>query len=391
MSPNIETPSGAVSKVEVIKKALQQYNPAHYDKLPKFLKHRVNALKKLQLDRIQLDQQYHNELQELEIKYAKLYEPFNQKRFDIISGKHEPTDDECVLPANVLDYDLDGDQEDKMKEDEAPDAELYPTLTEEEEQEAKTKLTGVPYYWLGILNSSLSFIEAIEEHDKPVLRYLNDIRVKYEKEGLDVTYILEFHFDQNPYFNKPILTKKYFLRSEPDEKDPFCYEGHEVIKSEGCAIDWNEGKDPTVKTMNVRQKHKTKGTVRTKSKSVDQESFFHFFNPPEIPENREEMDEETSTLASIDFELGETIRQSLIPRAVLYYTGYLLEDDDDDDDDMDDEDLDGLSDEDESSDESGSDSDSLDAKEGGPKKGQTKTHDAKNAKANSRPPECKHH
>ena len=43
-------------------------------------------------------------------------------------------------------------------------------------------------------------------------------------------------------------------------------------------------------------------------------------------------EEETEALLTADFEIGHFFRESIIPRAVLYFTGEALEDDDDDDD-----------------------------------------------------------
>ena len=57
------------------------------------------------------------------------------------------------------------------------------------------------------------------------------------------------------------------------------------------------------------------------------------------------MDDETQALLSADFEIGEVMRQRLVQRAVLFFTGEALDDDDyddeedeDDEEDMDDED-----------------------------------------------------
>ncbi len=48
-----------------------------------------------------------------------------------------------------------------------------------------------------------------------------------------------------------------------------------------CTIDWNKGKNITVKTIKKTQKHKGRGTKRTVTKTVQNDSFFNFFNPPE--------------------------------------------------------------------------------------------------------------
>lgn len=46
-----------------------------------------------------------------------------------------------------------------------------------------------------------------------------------------------------------------------------------------CAIDWKKGKNVTVKTIKKKQKHKGRGTVRTITKQVPNDSFFNFFSP----------------------------------------------------------------------------------------------------------------
>merc|ERR1712227_311381 len=98
------------------------------------------------------------------------------------------------------------------------------------------------------------------------------------------------------------------------------------------------GKDVTVKVIKKRQKHKSKGSVRTIEKKVKADSFFNFFDPPVVPtpdDGVEEMDEETEALLAADFEIGHFFRDRIIPRAVLYFTGEALEDEDDHDDDED--------------------------------------------------------
>jgi len=71
----------------------------------------------------------------------------------------------------------------------------------------------------------------------------------------------------------------------------------------------------------------------------DVNSFFNFFNPPPIPDDEEaEVDEDTQALLASDFEIGHYIRERIVPRAILYFTGEALEDEFDDDDEGDDED-----------------------------------------------------
>merc|ERR1711983_91024 len=64
-------------------------------------------------------------------------------------------------------------------------------------------------------------------------------------------------------------------------------------------------------------------------KQVKNDSFFNFFDPPPLPEDPEaEVDAETQELLTADFEIGHYIRERIIPRAVLFFTGEALEEDD---------------------------------------------------------------
>lgn len=321
--------------MEKFEKLVTEYNCSQYDNLPKFIKKRCDALKKIQLEQIKLQQQFHQELHELELKYDKIYQPLYQKRFEIISGKHEPTEEESKLPESLSENKQNGDQEniEKIKNE--------VEFSEEEETQLKSKVKGIPSFWLGCFSSTYNFNDSIEDHDRPVLKHLEDIKLIYGQKDDYVTYTLEFHFSKNSYFSNEVLTKTYYLRSKADEKDPFSYEGYEVCKSEGCEINWLPGKNITTKTITVKQKNKNDGRTREKKKEIDRDSFFFFFKPPEpVSESEEEhIDEELGSIMAVDFELGEVIRQSIIPNAPLYYDGYMIdEDDEDEDDESDDED-----------------------------------------------------
>lgn len=93
-------------------------------------------------------------------------------------------------------------------------------------------------------------------------------------------FILEFHFTPNEYFNNAVLTKTYEMKCAPDEADPFSFEGPEIFKCTGCKIDWKKGKNVTEKNVKKKQKHKSRGSVRTVTKTVKVDSFFNFFSPP---------------------------------------------------------------------------------------------------------------
>ena len=104
--------------------------------------------------------------------------------------------------------------------------------------------------------------------------------------------------------------------------------------------------------------------TRILKKTVPTNSFFNFFNPPKPPkgEDDESVTSDIEERLELDYQLGEDIKEKLIPRAIDWFTGEALHfeelDDDFDDADLDDEDDDededdssGKDDDDESDDE----------------------------------------
>merc|ERR1712098_423082 len=103
--------------------------------------------------------------------------------------------------------------------------------------------------------------------------------------------------------------------------------------------------------MGVKKKTKPKGKGKGGPKFVTKEekrdSFFNFFKPPEVPEPEKDEDDdkiidEDMELLNEDFDIGLAIKEKLISKAVLYFTGEAddIDIDDDFDEDTDDEDED---------------------------------------------------
>jgi hypothetical protein len=142
----------------------------------------------------------------------------------------------------------------------------------------------------------------IEEWDEPVLKCLYDIQLRLQIQPV-IGFTLEFHFnDQSKnYFHNQILTKFYELQIEPNDELLF-YEGTAIIRSIGCQIDWIDLKS------NVTRNNET-GEL--------QSSFFHFFTSSIITDDWK---------LATDFQIGYYIRENLIPKAILYYTGEIFDD-----------------------------------------------------------------
>merc|ERR1711913_135265 len=199
------------------------------------------------------------------------------------------------------------------------------------------EMKGVPEFWLTIFKNVDMLQEMVQEADEPLLHKLTDITVTFSEQPMGFT--LHFYFAPNDYFSNSVLTKEYEMKCEPSEVDPFSFEGPEIFKCKGCTINWKEGKNLTVKTVKKKQKHKSKGNVRTITKQVKNDSFFNFFDPPPIPDDpNADIDPETQDLLTADFEIGHYIRDRIIPRAVLFFTGEALEEDEFDDEEEEEED-----------------------------------------------------
>ncbi|CAH2325724.1 nucleosome assembly 1-like 4 isoform X1 [Pelobates cultripes] len=294
--------------------SVSQTPSSYIETLPKAVKRRINALKQLQEKCAHIEAKFYEEVHELERKYAALYQPLFDKRRVIVKGEVEPTDIEC-------EWHSDGEEEEKL----AAGVKNKVTIADKEPSEDDNP-KGIPDFWLTIFRNVDMINISLQEYDEPILKHLQDVTVKFSDPGQPMSFTLEFHFDPNDYFTNSILTKSYKMKSEPDSSDPFSFEGPEIIDCDGCTIDWKKGKNVTVKTIKKKQKHKGRGTVRTITKQVPNESFFNFFSPIKVTGEGEELDEEMENSLAADFELGHFFRERIVPRAVLYFTGEAIED-----------------------------------------------------------------
>ncbi|ODV95450.1 hypothetical protein PACTADRAFT_75928 [Pachysolen tannophilus NRRL Y-2460] len=328
--------------------------------------------KKLKIGQFDIEAEFQQELLELERKYHGKYKPLYIKRHNIIIGKEEPSAEEIEEGEQLIREEREEDEDEdghdgKDDEDDEDD--------EEEEEVAK----GIPGFWLTALENLGIVAETITEKDAEVLSKLTDIRMEY----LDVPgFKLIFEFDENNFFTNKTLTKTYYYQKELGYSGDFIYD-----HAEGSQINWTSN-DNNVTLIVERRKQRNKHTkqVRTIEKLSPVESFFNFFDPPKVPKsskdkerdeedeentpdvegaNKEEdeddeLDEELEQRLELDYQIGEIIKDKLIPRAIDWFTGEAIKyeiqegdyDDEDDDfgddndeDDEDDEDDDGASDE----------------------------------------------
>jgi len=315
-----------------------------YKKLPQAVKRRTKALKKLLSKSLEMEVEYYRELHELERKYMEKQQQYCDRRRNIVIGDIEPNDEDCDWASDVEDEDVDGDLAhqvtDKVTitEEKADEKEEVKEVNDKGDEE--TSPDGIPNFWLTILTNLEMTQEMIQDYDIPILEKLTDISCSLlSPDASRHGFRLDFHFAPNDYFNNTTLSKEFYMRFEPAPEDPLGYEGPEIIRCKGCTINWKKDKNVCIKT--VRRTKKGKGGNKSITKTVQSDSFFNFFSAEENGvDNEEELDDETEALLQTEFEIGQFLRERVIPRAVLYFTGEALQDDydEDDEEEMDEED-----------------------------------------------------
>ena len=259
--------------------------------LPEYAVARVEKLKSLSADRDTLMEQYMAERAALEHKFASLVKPLYEERAEIVSGKQDARiadESGVVIPASS-----EGDL-----------------------------LTGVPHFWVTCMSNHETVGEIICEQDVDCLEFLQDVIVEDRPDGKGFT--LKFQFAPNEYFHDTILTKTYEVPNLLLADEP-------MIKSvQGCSIQWKDDDHClTFRRFQKKQRGKGKkaGQVRTITKTEKKKSFFHWFDPPKMPQTTdvENMDEEEveqiEELFSDDFEIAQGFRCEIIPNAAVWYTG----------------------------------------------------------------------
>ncbi|KAH8999917.1 NAP-domain-containing protein [Lactarius hatsudake] len=286
----------------------------------------IVALIGVQVKQNELQNQYKRECLELEKKYLELTKPLYERRRALIYTAAVPTPEE--LDAGAAQAAKDNPEENPF---------LVPP---------STAPAAVPDFWLTVLRNHVGLSELITDRDAGALKYLNDLRIEYlpssePKPG----FKLIFEFASNEFFENEKLEKTYVYREEVGYSGDFVYD-----RAIGTEIKWKDEKDLTKEFEIKKQRNKNTNRTRLVRKAHPTESFFNFFSPPVAPSEEaieegdigeEELDELEEKL-EIDYQIGEDIKEKIIPRAVDYFTGKALEYDmlSDDEDDFDDEDED---------------------------------------------------
>ncbi|KAG5960997.1 hypothetical protein E4U56_004080 [Claviceps arundinis] len=297
----------------------------YIESLPPPVRRRVAGLRAVQQEHSKLEDEFQKEVLELEKKYFAKSTPLYEKRAAIVNGKAEPTEDEVKAGEN--------EEEVQLQAEDSTDANA------QSENEAAEDVAGIPEFWLSAMKNQTTLAEMITDRDEAALKHLTDVRMEYlEKPG----FRLIFEFGENDYFSNKMITKTYFYQTESGYGGDFIYD-----HAEGDKIEWYPGKDLTVRVEAKKQRNKNTNQTRIVKKTVPTESFFNFFSPPQAPSDGDDGDNDDAAddiedRLELDYQLGEDIKEKLIPRAIDWFTGEALAfyDEDSDDDGLDGEDFD---------------------------------------------------
>jgi len=275
----------------------------YVESLPVPVRRRINGLKGVQAEHAKLEASFQEEILALEKRYLQKYQPLYDRRAQIVAGVIEPSESEVEIG-------LADEEDDEEQEDE--DTKQETTSTENND------IKGIPEFWLTSMRNVISLSEMITARDEEALKFLTDIRMSYlDKPGFRLT----FSFAPNEFFSNQTLTKTYYYQEEAGYGGDFVYD-----HADGDSISWKDGKDLTVRYETKKQRNKNTKQTRIVKKTVPVESFFNFFKPPTVPED-DDADDVASDIderLELDYQIGEDIKEKLIPRAVDWFTGAAL-------------------------------------------------------------------
>ncbi|MCJ1292986.1 hypothetical protein MMC34_004539 [Xylographa carneopallida] len=279
----------------------------YIEALPAPVRRRVAGLKGVQKEHTKLEGEFQEEVLQLEKKYFAKFTPLYEKRAKIINGAAEPSEEEVKA----------GEAEDEGEDDED---EAGAKASAPSDSAVNDNVSGIPEFWLSAMKNQISLAELITDRDEVALKSLTDIRMEYlEQPG----FRLIFEFAPNEFFTNKVITKTYFYQEESGYGGDFIYD-----HAEGDKIDWLPNQDLTVKIESKKQRNKNTKQTRVVKKTVPTDSFFNFFNPPSAPKDDDDDDADASTdieeRLELDYQLGEDIKEKLIPRAVDWFTGEAL-------------------------------------------------------------------
>ncbi|XP_016932133.3 protein SET [Drosophila suzukii] len=148
----------------------------------------------------------------------------------------------------------------------------------------------IPNFWVTSFINHPQVSGILDEEEEECLHALNKLEVE-EFEDIKSGYRINFHFDENPYFENKVLTKEFHLNSAA------ASENGDWPASTSTPIKWKEGK-------NLLKLLLTKPYGNKKKRNSEYKTFFDWFSDNTDPVNDE---------------IAELIKDDLWPNPLQYY------------------------------------------------------------------------
>lgn len=248
--------------------------------LPQNIRVKIDALNKLQLQLLSKEADFHKRVYSMESEFQRNLSEIYNKRRQIVDGSYVPTEED-LLEGDQLAVNPSGDNE---------------------------RLKGISEFWLRVFKMVPILQCMVHDPDEAVLKHLIDVR-SVVKDQPKASFLLEFEFEPNEFFENSILTKEYLMECVPNPERSYSFNGFEIIDTVGCEIKWKDGACLTA------------GNEEGNDQMV--KSFFNFFNPKQLLENVDSLTYQQFMIS--DFEIGYYIKERVIPRAINFFTGDFLD------------------------------------------------------------------
>ncbi|KRZ45397.1 Nucleosome assembly protein 1-like 4 [Trichinella pseudospiralis] len=250
----------------------------------------LKVLLELEREEAALNDEIARRVYELEAETLAQLKPLYQSRRDIIMGR------------GTFDF---NDSEELLTELFRRKIELN---SESSLDDSKRMKSGLPGFWLEVLNCSRLTASVIMPYDT----------IDFIKSPMG--YRLKFYFAPNKYFSNRVLVKEAYLEKKFSRGVPYdsaCWRRLRLNSCKGCTIKWYPGKNLTVHEIRFKQRSTRTKQTRYVIKAIRRPSFFNFFDSYSVSMENAALNSNQIAMSNADLELFEFIRTQIVPRAEL--------------------------------------------------------------------------
>ena len=282
----------------------------HISELDEELRDRFKALKVIQNLMHDLNEEEQKEVRKQEIIFEEKYrEIYDLRRMYINADKNV---DAQMSQDLIKQFD---ERAEQMKDKDYEELQITPC----DVKQIQNSPSGVSDFWLrAMLNHSIGSM--VSDKDRAILGYLQNIELELHSEEKGHGYDLIFRFEPNSYFEGTEIKKEFHMK----------HKGM-MDRTVSTQIKWKDNCDPTI----MKKKKKKKG--KKVNVTVKCRSFFNFFKDRDPnADDEDDDDEEEEDDMDDQQEIGDQIKDDLVPLGLEYYLGVIdIEDEEESDEDGD--------------------------------------------------------